>query len=70
MHTLEASKGTIFNFNSDFSGDVILHITEQAGTTREFEVPFDDLAELVAEYVRRKKIARLEDATDEIIFGI
>jgi len=57
MHTLQASDGTRFHYNSDFSGDVIVEV---AGS--EWRVPGDALLELVARaYVVPARISLLED---------
>ena len=57
MHSYTGSSGTIFNFNSDFSGDVWV---KSGGKTIWF--PANDILELVAfNYVSRNKIARIED---------
>ena len=58
---------TIFNYNSDLSGDVILINKD---TKAEFVVPGKDILKFVANYVRDKKIATIEDMnTEEILFG-
>ena len=58
---------TIFNYNSDLSGDVILINKD---TKAEFVVPGKDILDFVANYVRDKKIATIEDMnTEEILFG-
>ena len=58
---------TIFNYNSDLSGDVILINKD---TKAEFVVPGKDILEFVANYVRDKNIATIEDMnTEEILFG-
>lgn len=57
MRTLQASDGTRFHYNSDFSGEVIV---ETGGA--EFRVPGDALLELVARaYVAPARISLLED---------
>ena len=65
MHSLE-SNGWIAHFNGDFSGDVELRAP---GTpTQVTSVPFTVLQEIVAEKVRRDRIAALEEASpDELL---
>jgi hypothetical protein len=58
MHTTECGK-TAFIHNGGFDGDV--DIVSASGAT--VTVPFDDIREFVAEYVRARRIAAIEDAT-------
>ncbi len=66
MHTFKTDDDkTVFNFNSDFSGDVII---KRNGKT--VNVPGRDLLALIAEHIRREKISRLENASDmQVLMG-
>lgn len=55
MHTFVGKRGTVFNYNSDYSGDV--GVTYQG---KNVAVPADDLAEFVAYCAARRIIASLE----------
>lgn len=56
MHTLTANRGTTFNYNSDFSGAVIISRGDKT-----IEIPAEDLLEFVAyAYILRKRINELE----------
>lgn len=65
MHPFNGSGGTSFNFNSDFSGPLIIRTTGG-----EIQIPAMDVVELVADYVSRRKIEALEQATAQDILGI
>lgn len=67
MHTLKTETGWVANVNGDFSGDVRLS-HEEKGV--DVTLPFDVLKSLVAEYVRREKITRLEEASLDQMCGI
>jgi hypothetical protein len=65
-----------WNHNGDFSGDVIVSVPKKAidgpwpDGTFTVELPFEDIKELVAEYIRRELIRQIEDAEpDELIGG-
>jgi hypothetical protein len=65
MHTFKATSGTVIHHNGDFSGDVLIH-------TPQFQeamvLPFSDLKELVAKYVRSEKISKIEKmSTDTLL---
>ena len=63
MHTTVES--TRFYHNGDFSGNVDIIDLK---TDREVTIPFDDLKELVAAYVRTKAIGTIEDmSADELL---
>ena len=66
MHTLQADK-VRFHFNGDFSGQVVIQSLIDG---QQMRVDFADIKNLVAAYIRRKKIAELEDATDDLIRSI
>jgi hypothetical protein len=61
MHTTEG-KECYFNHKGGFDGNVLITLKNDPDG---IEVPFADLKRLVAEWVRRKKIAELEDASDD-----
>lgn len=67
MHTFKGHKGTIFNYNADFSGEVIIKDTNN----NEVKVEGGDILEFVAFcYVQGKKIERLEQAAyEELLIG-
>ncbi len=59
MHTFKGNEGATFNYNSDFSGDVIIKDINN----NEVKVEGSDILEFVALcYVQGKKIERLEQA--------
>lgn len=63
MHTYKADGGTVFNYNSDFSGDV--RISEK-GSEHIIAVKGEDLIDFIAYcFVVPKRIAALEDASSE-----
>ena len=66
MHSFTAQNGTVFNFNSDLSGNVIVSMDNQYRV----EVPGDDLLEFVAEVVKDRRISDLDDSLPHEIFGI
>lgn len=67
-HSFTAEGGTIFNFNSDFSGNVRII---KPVTGEEILVPGLDLIELVAlAYVVREKISLIENMGVDEVLGI
>lgn len=67
MHTFKGNEGTIFNYNSDFSGDIIIRDVNN----NDVKVEGSDILEFVALcYVQSKKIERLEQADyEELLTG-
>lgn len=67
MYFYKATQETRFDFSSDFSGDVVI----RKPNGDEISIPGFDLLEFVAyEYVSRKRIAQIENASfDEILKG-
>lgn len=63
MHTMEFMGGWVVQHNGDFSGTVELRAP--GSPTLVLEVPYLVLQAVVAEKVRRDRIAKLEDAKDE-----
>lgn len=63
-HSMEIN-ATTFIHNGRFDGDV-----EIVRDGKRFFVPFSDIKELVAEYVRRERIAKLEDSDADVILGL
>ncbi len=56
MHSYGGRHGTIFNFNSDFSGDITI-----SREGKEISIPANDILELVAyKYLTHKRIERIE----------
>ena len=66
MHTL-GNKRTIFNYNSDFSGDIKI-VDVATGNT--IEVASDDLLYFVADFIRSEKISKLEQMSTKELLGI
>lgn len=60
---------TVFHHNGDYSGDVDIVRSTQAGE-KFIRVPFWQLRRLVAEYIRSEKIGQIENATDRELMGI
>ena len=58
MHTFQGSQGTVFHYNSDMSGDVI--VIDRNDTKKKFEIPAFDILEFAAEFVRNQHIAKFE----------
>jgi hypothetical protein len=72
MHTTETRRGegTTFHHNGDYSGEVVIEAKMYGRPGRQdhietVEVPFEDLRELVYGYLRMKRTAALEGATDD-----
>jgi hypothetical protein len=58
--------GTRFIHNGDYSGEVEIQHSDQEAVW----VPFSDLLQFVADYVRQEKIAKLEQASGrEVLLG-
>lgn len=62
MHSSNATEGTRFVHNGDFSGNVRIGRQLSGGGYGELEVPFNDLREFVLGAMRDKVIERLENA--------
>jgi hypothetical protein len=73
MHTFktgDAPHETAFHFNSDLSGDVSIRRSLGEIVSKELTIPAEHLLAFVAEFIRREKIARLEEASDmQILMG-
>ena len=69
MRAFETKSGNTYFHNGDFSGSV--QWTEfYEGKSASFVIPFEDMKELVAQYLRSKRIEQLENAsTDQILEG-
>lgn len=65
MHTINRH-GVRIHYNGDYSGNVIIC---DISTSREMVVPFVALMELVADYVRSKRIAVIEQQDAAAILG-
>jgi hypothetical protein len=79
MHSFDAPSGRTYHHNGDFSGDVRLITTVEVLTDdrqsfvqkeTEIDIPFADLAALVAEYVRRERASALDSMGTGEILGI
>jgi hypothetical protein len=67
MHNYTGSQGTSFNYNSDFSGDVI--IFDKDGN--EFCIPGRDILEFVAyKYALREKMHQIEAMDWRELFSV
>ena len=65
VQTMKVRK-TIFHYDDDGGGDVII-----IRGKKEFTIPFEDLIDLVAEYVRMQKLIKLEAMTSgELLLGL
>ena len=67
MHTYNYENYT-FNYNSDLSGEVIIYDTLKPN--EQIEIEGHALVEFVAEFIKNKKIAELENATTSELLGI
>ncbi len=56
---------TNFTFNTDLSGAVIIRLPDGSS----LDVPGGDIVSFVADYVRRRRIAELEDSEAFAILG-
>ena len=71
MHHMDLGNFSI-NFNGDFSGDILVDLTNGSGfvgTKRVCEMPFMVMAAIVAEKIRREKISALEEASTAELLG-
>lgn len=65
-HTTEGGEYIYFH-NGDYSGDIkIAFKTGKIIAT----VPFEEIKQLVADYIRLEKISRIEDMSNDEIFGL
>lgn len=69
MHTLTSNE-TVFNYNGGFDGNVTIQRASSDGVMVLTEIPFEDIKNLVAEYVRRSKENKLEISTADQILGV
>ena len=64
MHTHLSKNGTLFHYNSDFSGDIIIDFSGKEN----IEVDGYDVLELVAEFIRNEKISLINQMeTNDIL---
>jgi len=77
MHSHSTKNKTIFHFNSDGSGDVSIVVPKEGATDGydknsfdEIQVPFEDVIEFMAHFVRYEKINELEEMDDKDVLGI
>lgn len=66
MYSFNGESCTI-HYNSDFSGETIIY---NKNDDTEIRVNSQDLINFVAEYVRSKKVSRLENMNSDEIFGV
>jgi hypothetical protein len=70
VHTFKGKKAC-FNYNSDFSGEVIITVPLSHGLgSATIEVNGQDILDLVAEHIRLEKIGRLEQLSTEELLGV
>lgn len=69
MRAFDTKSGNTYFHNGDFSGDVSWEFF-QGGSQITATIPFEDMKELVAEYLRSERIEQLENmSTEEILEG-
>lgn len=66
MHSFNG-KSCAIHYNGDFSGEVIIC---NKNDNTEMRVESDDLINFVAEYVRSKRVRRLENMDSDDILGV
>lgn len=69
MHTF-TSRHVTFAFNGDGSGDVTIRSNEAAAEAPCKTVPVDTVVAFVAELVRRRRIAELEEMSPHELLGL
>lgn len=62
MHSFSTPTAT-FNYNSDFSGEVVIYKNEGSIHHSPIYIPACDLLAFVAEYIRMNKISKIESMT-------
>lgn len=71
MHKITLPSGNVADGNGDFSGVIeIVYKEDQWFGVKSTKIPMNDLIAIVAEYVRRGKIGRLENVSDSEILGL
>lgn len=60
MHTLTADHGTVFNYNLDLSGDVIVRPPRSYARNATCGVPAEDLLQFVGTLLRDGHVSRCE----------
>jgi hypothetical protein len=71
MHTFVTPDRSIcIHHNGDFSGDAEIVRFAPDGSTQTIAVPCQALLEFVAEFIRNERVAQLENATYEEVFGL
>ncbi|GAF91898.1 unnamed protein product [marine sediment metagenome] len=68
MHTFQGTQGTVFNYNSDMSGDVV--IIGGSDVSKKFELPVFDILEFAAKFIRNQQIAKLEQMGVHELLGL
>lgn len=61
MHAFRSAEGTMFNYNTDFSGNVTIW-----RANKEIDIPAGDLLEFIAQtYVAARRVERIESMSTE-----
>ena len=71
MHMFQAGD-TIFNFNSDGSGDVRIQRADDLNyaSSEQLSVPMAHVFEFVAHFVKSQQISQIEDQNWEKVLGL
>ena len=69
MHTREIGS-TLFHFNADLSGAVMIVKRDKGKSFESLEVPGEDLIRFIAEWVANQKISELEDMEPHEVLGL
>lgn len=70
MHTLTGPEGTVFNFNSDGSGELVITSERPGRSPRSIRIPFKDVIALVAHHARCEFVATIEQMDDNEILAL
>lgn len=72
MHTSQYGPEWVFLHNGDYSGDVTIcnSLIPAGQPALRIQIPFDELLQFVADFVRQKEITRLEQESALDILGI
>ncbi len=72
MHGYQTESGVSFNYNGDYSGDVIIRAPnwDDEKEMLQVKVSFEDLKDLVASSIRMKRISEIEQMTTEQLLGL
>ncbi len=67
--TFIAVNGTVFKYDSDFSGTVTIQ-TQSDGFQKRLEINGEDILEFVAQFVINSKISELEQLSPSEVLGV